>query len=263
MSHDTTSSTHAARPVVVLGAAGRMGRELVYAALRLGHPVTAVARNLEKLREALPGADNALLTVTKADARDAEALVALMKGASAVVNSAGNAGDGAAFVEMGRTVIQSAEHALGPGGRLWFLGSLSVMRIPNTNRLGVELPGMPEMYQTHRANHETLRASSLDWSMLCPGPLLDTADRPALDTLRISTEVLPFEIDVSDAPDDARLFSRLRDRLPETAISYATAADVVMSHLEKNGPFSRQRVGIALPVGRTAEKQGWVLGKRG
>jgi hypothetical protein len=218
-----------------------------------------VARNREKLRQALQGADSALLTLTEADARDAEALAVMMKGASAVVNSAGTAADGAAFVELGRTVIHAAERALGPGGRLWFLGGLGVMRIPHTNRLGIDLPGMPGMYQTHRANHETLRASALDWSMLCPGPLIDTADRPALASLRISTEVLPFEIEVSDAPDDVQLFSRLRARLPETTIPYATAAEVVMSHLEKEGPFSRQRVGIALPVGRTAEKQGWSL----
>ncbi|KFE71411.1 NAD(P)-dependent oxidoreductase [Hyalangium minutum] len=263
MSHDTTSSPHASRPVVVLGAAGRLGRELVHAALRLGQPVTAVARSREKLRETLRVADNPLLTLTEGDARDAEAMVAVMRGASAVVNSAGHAGDGAAFIELGRTVVHAAERMLGPGGRLWFLGGLGVMRIPNTNRLGIDLAGMPEMYQTHRANHETLRASSLDWSMLCPGPLIDSADRPAVDTLRISTEVLPVEIDVSDAPDDARLFARLRERFPETTIPYATAAEVVMRHLEKNGPFNRQRVGIALPVGHTAEKQGWTLGKRG
>lgn len=263
MSHETNSSTRAPHSVVVLGAAGRLGRELVHAALRLGHSVTAVARNREKLREALQVADHPLLTLTEADARDAEAMAAVMKGASAVVNSAGHAGDGAAFVELGRTVVQTAERVLGPGGRLWFLGGQGVLRIPNTDRLGIDLAGMPAMYQTHRANHETLRASSLDWSMLCPGPLIDSADRPAVDTLRISTEVLPFEVDVSDAPDDARLFARLRERIPETTIPYATAAEVVMRHLEKNGPFSRQRVGIALPVGRTAEKKGWTLGQRG
>jgi hypothetical protein len=31
--------------------------------------------------------------------------------------------------------------------------------------------------------------------------------------------------------------------------------------MRKNGPLSWQRAGITLPVGRTAEKQGWTLGK--
>lgn len=263
MSHETTASPRASSPVVVLGAAGRLGRELVQAALRLGHPVTAVARNREKLREALQQADHPLLTLAEADARDAEALAAVMMGASGVVSSAGHAGEGEAFVELGRTVVQTAERVLGSGGRLWFLGGLGLLRIPHTDLLGIDLPGMPAMYQTHRANHETLRASSLDWSMLCPGPLVESADRPAVETLRISTEVLPFELDVSDAPDEARLFARLRERFPEATMPYSTAAEVVMRHLEKNGPLSRQRVGIALPVGRTAEKQGWTLGQRG
>lgn len=258
-----TSSSNASPPVVVLGAAGRLGRELVHAALRLGRPVTAVARNREKLRETLQHAEHPLLTLAEADASDAEALVALMKGASAVVNSAGHAGGGAAFIELVRTVVQATERALGPGGRLWALGGMGVLRIPNTNRLGIDLAGMPAMYETHRANHETLRASSLAWSMLCPGPLVDTDDRPALDTLRITTEVLPVEIDVSDAPGDELLFSRVRERMPETTIPYATAAEVLMRHLEKQGPFSRQRVGIALPVGQSAEKTGWKLGERG
>jgi uncharacterized protein len=263
MPHDTSSSPPASRPVVVLGAAGRLGRELVHAALRAGQPVTAVARNPAKLREALQVAEHPGLTLAEADARDAEALAAVMAGSAAVVNSAGHAGEGAAFVELGRAVVSAAERALGPGGRLWFLGGLGVLRIPGTDRLGIDLAGMPEMYQTHRANHETLRASSLDWSMLCPGPLVDTAARPALDTLRISTEVLPVEIGVSDGPDDAQLFARLRARFPETTLPYATAAEFVMRHLEKKGPFSRQRVGIALPAGSTAEKPGWVLGQRG
>lgn len=263
MNPDTNPAANASRPVVVLGAAGRLGRELVHAALRLGHPVTAVARSREKLREALQLPEAPRLTLTEADARDAQALADLMKGAFAVVNSAGHAGDGAAFTELGRTVVQTAERVLGPGGRLWFLGGFGVLRIPNTNRLGIDLAGMPEMYQTHRINHETLRASSLDWSMLCPGPLVDTTERLDLSTLRITTEVIPFQLDVSDSPDDGVLFSRLRERLPETTLPYATAAELVMRHLEKNGPFSRQRVGIALPEGRTAEKPGWALGKRG
>lgn len=255
----TSGSSH----VVVLGAAGRLGRELVHVGVRLGYIITAVARSREKLRAALEVPESSSLSLAEADVRDVDALAALLKGASAVVNSAGHAGDGEAFVAIGRAVVQATERALGPDGRLWFLGGLGALRIPHTQRLGVDLPGMPEMYQTHRRNHETLLASSLDWSMLCPGPLVDTADRPSLDALRITTEVLPFDVDVSDAPDDALLFSRLRERLPEATIPYATAAELVLGHLEKGGPFSRQRVGIALPEGRTAEKKGWTLGQRG
>jgi len=242
--------------VVVLGAAGRLGREFVHAGVRLGHTVTAVARDREKLRAALQVPESASLTFAEADARDVDALVALMTGASAVVNSAGHARDGEAFVELGHTVVQAAERALGPGGRLWFVGGIGALRIPHTERLGVELPGMLPIYQTHRRNHETLRASGLDWSMLCPGPLRDTVEAPALEDLRITTEVMPLDLEVSDAPDDTLLFSRLREQLAELTLPYTTVAELAMRHLEKGGPFSRQRVGLAFPQGHSARKKG-------
>ncbi|ATB33321.1 NAD(P)-dependent oxidoreductase [Melittangium boletus] len=232
--------------VVVLGAAGRLGREFVHVGVRLGHTVTAVARNSEKLRAALKVPESSALTFAEADARDVDALASLMKGADAVVNSAGHARDGEAFVDIGRTVVQAAERALGPGGRLWFVGGIGALRVPHTDRLGVDLPGMLEIYQTHRLNHETLRASALDWSMLCPGPLIDTAEGPSLEELRITTDVMPVDIDVSDSPSDALLFSRLRERLPEITIPYMSVAEIAMRHLEKEGPFSRQRLGIAV-----------------
>ena len=114
-----------ARRVVVLGAAGRLGRELVHEGVRLGHTVTAVARNREKLREALRLPESASLSFAEADARDADALGTLFKGADAVVNSAGHAGDGDAFVELGRAVVQATQRALGPEGRLWLLGGIA------------------------------------------------------------------------------------------------------------------------------------------
>ncbi|ADO72034.1 uncharacterized protein STAUR_4254 [Stigmatella aurantiaca DW4/3-1] len=68
---------------------------------------------------------------------------------------------------------------------------------------------------------------------------------------------------MGDGPDDALLSSLLRGRFPETTIPYATAAEVAMRHLARGGPFSRQRVGIVLPMGRTAEMKGWKSGERG
>ena len=226
MSHETTSSSRASHPVVVLGAAGRLGRELVHAALRLGQPVTAVARSREKLRETLQVADHPLLTLAEADARDAEAMAAVMKGASAVVNSAGMRETERRSSSWAAPWFRRRSASSGPVDGSGSSGARACCASRKPDRLGIDLAGMPAMYQTHRANHETLRASSLDWSMLCPGPMVDSADRPAVDTLRISTEILPFEVDVSDVPDDARLFALLRERLPETTIPYATAAEV-------------------------------------
>jgi hypothetical protein len=40
-----------------------------------------------------------------------------------------------------------------------------------------------------------------------------------------------------------------KQKVPELAISYEEAADVILSNLDRNGRFSRRRVGVALPVG--------------
>jgi len=46
----------------------------------------------------------------------------------------------------------------------------------------------------------------------------------------------------------AALAFAFKQRVPEMTISYEDAAEVILSNLERNGRFSRKRVGVALPV---------------
>ena len=42
--------------------------------------------------------------------------------------------------------------------------------------MGVDLPRFRKVYEAHRTNLEALRRSPLDWSMLCPGPMIAAHD---------------------------------------------------------------------------------------
>ncbi|HEX8892148.1 MAG TPA: hypothetical protein VF783_02435, partial [Terriglobales bacterium] len=60
----------------------------------------------------------------------------------------------------------------GEGGRLWQFGGAAVLNVPGTHLMAVDLPKVPKVYEAHRTNLDAVRRSPLDWSMLCPGPMM-------------------------------------------------------------------------------------------
>jgi hypothetical protein len=44
--------------------------------------------------------------------------------------------------------------------------------------------------------------------------------------------------------------------IPELTVTYEDAADIILSNLDRNGRFSRKRVGVALPPGLRNVKAG-------
>ncbi len=111
----------------------------------------------------------------------------------------------------------------------------------------VDCPIVPKMYAKHAQNlalAENL-PSVVDWSMLCPGPMIDG---PKHDNLRLSVDVWPGERPYSYWNSYLLPFV-FRNRLPELTISYVDAVLVILSNLERDGQFSRKRVGVALPAG--------------
>lgn len=113
----------------------------------------------------------------------------------------------------------------------------------------------PKVYAQHVQNLERVQATSLDWSMLCPGPMVPSATGNPHQGLRVSADIWPVE-----GPGRGRLFRTIRilkafkQRMPEMIVAYEDAAQVILDNLAPNGPFSRRRVGLALPVGLTGSK---------
>jgi putative NADH-flavin reductase len=173
-----------------------------------------------------------------------------MAGHDAVINAAGQVTDGAAFTQLVRTVIDSAVASLGEGGRFWLFGGAAVLDAPGGHVMGVDLPKVPKVYEAHRTNFDAVRRTPLDWSMLCPGPMIASANGKPTRGLRLSVDEWPVARPAYTyfLPRLALAFA-FKQMVPELTISYEDAAEVILDNLSKNGRFSRRRVGVALPAG--------------
>ena len=234
----------------LLGATGNSGRRILRSALQRGHQVTAFVRNRDKLVEILDRSLPQDLRVTVGDIAKSAELAAAMAGHDAVINAAGYVTEGDLFTRLVQTVIQQTMNSLGAGGRFWQFGGAAVLDIPGTNLKGVDLPMVPKIYEAHRTNLDALTKSSLDWSMLCPGPMIEAANGDPTKGLRLSVDQWPVQPPgyMRLLPKPALAFA-FKQAVPELTISYEDAADVILSNLDRNGRFPRKRVGVALPAG--------------
>jgi putative NADH-flavin reductase len=240
----------------ILGGTGNSGQRLVRMALHRSHQVTVFVRDREKLVLTVGRiAANGLNIITGAiDER--RALAAAMSGHDAVINAAGNVNDGPSFTRLVRTVIGAAAEALGADGRLWLFGGAALLDVPGERVVTLDLPMIPPVYEAHRINLEAVRATKLDWSMLCPGPMIGAPDGKPTEGLRLSEDQWPVE-----RPTFTYFLPRLalsvafRQKISEMTISYEDAAEVILDHLAPNDHFSRKRVGVALPIGLKRHKR--------
>lgn len=236
--------------VCILGATGMSGRRLLRQALHGGHVVTALVRDSARF----DAPENERLLVRHVDfGRQAE-LSRAMAGHDVVINAAGYL-DAADFNPLVQRIIGAAEEALGAGGRFWMFAGAALLDIPGTTRMTVTLPGVPKIYTRHRANYQVVTRTQLDWSVLCPGPMIEAPDGQASEGLVLSREVWP-----TPRPTITRVLPSLalsvafRLAVPRLTIFYEDAASVILDHLEANGPLSRSRVGIALAPGERRHK---------
>jgi hypothetical protein len=236
--------------VFLLGATGNSGRRILRSAIERGHQVTAFVRDQNKLLEILGQRLPESLQVIGGKIDESVELAATMVGHDVVINAAGHVSEGDRFTRLVQNVIQQTSNSLGAGSRLWQFGGAAVLDIPDTSIMAVDLPLVPKVYEAHRTNLNALRASSLDWSMLCPGPMIEAPNGEPTKGLRLSIDQWPVQRPVYTylLPKAALAFA-FKQRVPELTISYEDAADVILSNLDRNGHFSRRRIGVALPVG--------------
>lgn len=158
------------RSLLVLGASGGVGREVLAQGLEAGHSITAVTRSRSAITTAHPR-----LTVHEADALDPRALTPITAGHDAVivvlgggrkggVRGPGTAAAIAAMQEAGvrRLVVQSSlgvgdsRPALTPFWKYVMFGLL-----------------LREGYADHHEQERVTRASGLDWTITRPGAFVD------------------------------------------------------------------------------------------
>ncbi len=256
--HDATQEDNL--KLLIIGATGNSGRRIADMALADGHQVSVLVRSRDKLVEQHSGELPDGLIVIEGNATNRDDLIAAMTDQEAVINAAGSVFDGESFLTLIETVVDAAESALGNGGRLWVFGGAAVLDAPGGG-LTVDLPNMPPVFAAHKTNYERLQRTALDWSMICPGPMNPAnADAPR-KALRVSVNAWPVDVSESleadqgsEVRDAESVAAAFQARMPEMVVTYEDMARVVLDNLAAGGPFSRARVGLALPLGETDEK---------
>lgn len=247
--------------VVVLGATGSLGKHVTQQAISAGHDVAVVVRTPSRLaaevRDKVDVHQCDLSSVSIGD------LTAVLRGHDAVVNTAGLVTEGHEFVSLVERIVTSLE-TLSTSDRpaCWFLAGAALLDIDASGRTGVDLPRISSTYWPHRVNFERIRSTSLDWRLLCPGPMVE---QPPLgvNRLRISLERLPVPVPSFGQALPGALFLPLFAYLvPEMIISYADAGALILAHLSRGGEMSHHRVGLALPLGMRGRKAHWAARPR-
>lgn len=185
--------------LVVFGASGRIGAELVQQGVAAGHTVTAVVREGSELQVSLPelrlvaaraGVSGAPVELVTADVMDPRSIAPVLAGHDAVLSALGPRGTGPTTVlaDSARSILQA-------------MGESGVRRLLVVSVAGIHSTGddsftkyvvkpilrrvLRESFADARRMEETIGASDLDWTIVCPPRL---TDRAAKGRIRSNTE---------------------------------------------------------------------------
>jgi uncharacterized protein len=204
--------------VVVYGATGNSGKEIVKELLSRGHTVTGVARNVSSLK-AEKG-----LTVKTDDLSKVDAIAAVIKGADAVVSAYAPPPDNVDAL-IGVTEREIAAVKKAGAKRLLVVGGAGLLEVAPGVTL-IKSGYLPAEYLPIATAHEkalgVLRASDINWTYLSPGAYFVPGERTG--KFRLGTKEL-----VSDAKGESK-------------ISFADYAIALVDEIEKpaheRGSFS-------------------------
>ncbi len=194
--------------VVVYGATGNSGREIVKELLSRGHAVTGVARKVEAL--------NDLKIAAKADdLSKVDAIAAIIKGSDVVVSAyAPPKDDPDALLGVTEREIAAVKKAGGP--RLLVVGGAGLLEVAPGVSL-IKSGHLPAEYLPIATSHEKalglLRASDINWTYLSPAAYFVPGERTG--KFRLGTKEL-----IADAKGESR-------------ISFADYAIALVDEIEK------------------------------
>jgi uncharacterized protein len=194
--------------VVVYGATGNSGSEIVKELLARGHKVTGVARKVDSLKDK-PG-----VTAKTDDLSNVDKIAEIIKGADAVVSGYQPPADNTeALVDVTKRQVEAVKKA---GGRLVVVGGAGLLEVAPGTTL-IKSGYLPAEYLPIATSHENalgvLKASDIDWTYLSPGAYFVPGERTG--KFRLGTKEL-----VSDAKGESR-------------ITYADYAIAIVDELEK------------------------------
>ena len=197
--------------ILITGATGGTGREIVREALARGYQVTALARSAVDAASLLPGAD-----ITEGDARDGDAVAKALAGCDAVISALGT-----------KLSLLHEETLLSTATRILIneMQKKEIMRLVCITGIGAgDSHGhggflydhitqpllLSSTYRDKDRQEEEIRESGLDWTIVRPTNL---KDGPATDKIRALTDLTGFHGGSIARADVARfLISELTDR---------------------------------------------------
>jgi putative NADH-flavin reductase len=232
--------------VIVFGATGNTGRRVLAAGVRKGHNMTAFVRSPQKLHEQQGEHVAGQVRVIVQSVLDPESVYEALHNQDAAVIAAGHVGQGEEFIRIVDSIVTQCERNPSFGGRVWLMGGAGLLEIPQTGRIGNDLPGIPAIFLIHARNLERLQRTKLDWSVMCPGTMFDAAEETVPERLLITADSVPlaFPEDVREL-SEAELAGQLFGRMQELDVAYEDVANCMLNHLERGGSFQGKRVGIA------------------
>jgi putative NADH-flavin reductase len=151
--------------LLLLGATGRLGRELVGQGLARGHEITALVRNPEKLE-----VDHGALRVVRGDVLEGDGLASAAKGQDAVVSALGV---GASLRPRGliaRSMPMIVRAMESQGVRRLIFTSGVILKpgaVPLVPRLLMRLL-MRDLAADKKAGEDLLRETGLAWTLVYP-----------------------------------------------------------------------------------------------
>ncbi len=205
--------------IIIFGATGQAGLQLVKQALWKGHTVKAFGRNVYDIIDM----ENERLTLIKGALFDEAEVREAIKGTDAVLSALGGAFDGTDKTRsLGMKNIAAQMEATGVR-RIIGIGGMGVLNA-NEEHLVLDMEGYPPEYlpvgHEHLAAYEVLKQSNLDWTFVCPPDIINA--------------------------EATGVFQTRADYPPEPSISITTGdlALFMLNELEKN-EFVKSRVGIS------------------
>lgn len=175
--------------IVIFGASGGTGRELVRQGLAQGHEVTVFVRN----PAAFTGGDE--LRVVVGDARDGQAVAQAIPGQDAVLSALGGTlSDDSLLPDSMRHIVAAMKEAgvrriiaLGASG-VWPGAAKRLSSVAQLFLRVIQATVLKKAFQAQRAMQMLLQASDTDWTVVQPPRLLNT---PGRGQYRVDGEALP------------------------------------------------------------------------
>lgn len=235
--------------LVILGATGHVGQQLLSAALLDEHVITAFVRDADKLKDQIGPHIPANIEIIEGEIEDDVALASAIRDQEVLISAAGNAEDGLAFTALFDQVISMAEEQMANNARAWVFGHAALLRVPETQIMTLDLPGMPKDHQNHLMNYKRLIPSPLNWSMLCPSAMVPAQTQSLTKGLRITKNIWPVPRPKHTKYLPKRFTTRAFQALePELSIPYSDISRLILNNLSPESELSRMRIGVALPA---------------